>query len=113
MNIRMAKLIHTVITIGAHWSCRFRMIQAELRLAYHWSPLELEIEDIGMAGLIQTVITIGAHWSPLELEIENIGMAELIQTVLTLGAHWSCISRMTHVELGLAYHWRSLEVVRA
>ena len=44
--------------------------------------------DIGMAEQIETVITIGAHWSPLELEIENIGMAKLIQTVLTIGAHW-------------------------
>ena len=47
------------------------MMQAELRLAYHWSPLELEIEDIGMAELIQLVIIIGAHWSPLELQIWN------------------------------------------
>ena len=59
-----------------------------LTIGAHWSPLELEIEDIGMAELIQTVITIGAHWSPLELEIENIGMVKLIQTVLTIGAHW-------------------------
>ena len=65
-DIGMAELIRMVITIGAHWSFRFRMIQAELRPAYHWSPLELEIENIGMAKLIKTVLTIGAHWSPLE-----------------------------------------------
>ena len=56
-------------------SCIFRMIRAELRPAYHWSPLELEIENIGMAKLIKTVLTIGAHWSQLELENMNIGMA--------------------------------------
>ena len=49
----------------------------------------MEIEDIGMAELIQTVITIGAHWSPLELENMKIGMAKLSQMVITIGAHWS------------------------
>ena len=48
------------------------MIRAELRPAYHWSPLELKIENIGMAKLIKTVLTIGTHWIPLEF----IGVGE-------------------------------------
>ena len=52
MNIGIAKLIQTLITIGAQWS-----------------PLELENMNKGMATLIHTVITIGAHWSSLELQI--------------------------------------------
>ena len=45
------------------------MTHVELGLAYHWSPLELENMNIGMAKLIHTVITIGAHWSPLESKL--------------------------------------------
>ena len=54
MNIGMAKLIQTAITIGAHWS-----------------PLELEIEDEDDNDLIKKLLAIGAHWSPFELEIQD------------------------------------------
>ena len=70
----MAKLIHTVLTmepIRVHCSCRYKTNCIEPSPAYLWSPLELEIMNIGMAKLILTVLTIGAHWSPLELQIYN------------------------------------------
>ena len=41
----------------------------QLTIGAHWSPLELENMNIGMAKLIHMVITIGARWSPLELQI--------------------------------------------
>ena len=47
--------------------------------------MELEIEKIDNAELIQMVITIVAHWSPLELEIEKKDNAELILMVITIG----------------------------
>ena len=129
MNIGMAKLIQTRLTIGALWSplsCRLRRTWFELRSAYHWSQwslLEFEIMNTGMVKLIQTVLKwepIGVHMSPSEsIRIADVDRLESSWDRLTIVAHLSpleldiiniCIAKLIQRMLTSRAHWCPLEL---